>query len=86
VTVHLFDEGIDTGGVLYQAKVDFAPNDNIATDQHRQMAAALPLLLSAVEDALKGQLRPRRIKLPSRQWFHPTLWGYLRTGLAQQVW
>jgi hypothetical protein len=50
------------------------------------MAAALPLLLSAVEDALEGQLRPRRINLPSRQWFHPTLWGYLRTGLAQQVW
>jgi Formyl transferase len=86
VTVHLIDEGIDTGGVLYQAKVDFAPNDNIATYQHRQMAAALPLLRRAVEDALKGQLRPRRITLPSRQWFHPTLWGYLRTGLAQQVW
>jgi hypothetical protein len=86
VTVHLIDEGVDTGGVLYQAKVEFAPNDNIATYQHRQMAAALPLLLSAVEDALEGQLRPRRINLPSRQWFHPTLWGYLRTGLAQQVW
>jgi hypothetical protein len=86
VTVHLVDEGIDTGGVLYQAKVEFAADDNIATYQHRQMAAALPLLLRAVEDALGGRLRPRRINLPSRRWFHPTLWGYLRTGLVQQVW
>jgi hypothetical protein len=85
VTVHLVDEGVDTGAVLYQAKVDF-PDDNIATYQHRQMAAALPLLIRAVEDALAGQLRPRRVNLPSCQWFHPTLWGYLKTGLLTQVW
>ncbi|RPI39240.1 MAG: formyl transferase [Hyphomicrobiaceae bacterium] len=86
VTVHLVDQGIDTGSVLYQAPVEFAPDDNIATYQHRQMAAALPLLVRAIEDALKGQLRPRHIDLPSKQWFHPTLWGYLKTGMVQQVW
>ena len=86
VTVHLVDEGIDTGDVLYQAPVEFAPDDNIATYQHRQMAAALPLLVWAVEDALAGRLRPHRVELPSRQWFHPTLWGYVRTGVKQGVW
>ena len=60
--------------------------DNIATYQHRQMAVALPLLIRAVEDALAGRLAPRRVELPSRQWFHPTLWAYFRTGLAQGVW
>lgn len=86
VTVHLVDEGVDTGDVLYQAAVEFAANDNIATYQHRQMATALPLLVWAIEDALAGRLCPRRVELPSRQWFHPTLWGYLRTGVKLGVW
>lgn len=86
VTVHLVDEGVDTGDVLYQEAVAFARDDNIATYQHRQMAAALPLLVRAIEDALAGDLRPRRVELPSRQWFHPTLWGYVHTGLRQRVW
>ncbi len=86
VTVHLVDEGVDTGDVLYQAATDFSPEDNIATYQHRQMATALPLMIRAIEDALAGRLAPRRVELPSRQWFHPTLWGYMRTGMLQGVW
>jgi folate-dependent phosphoribosylglycinamide formyltransferase PurN len=86
VTVHLVDEGVDTGDVLYQAATDFSPADNIATYQHRQMATALPLLVRAIEDALAARLAPRRVELPSRQWFHPTLWGYVRTGVTQGVW
>jgi folate-dependent phosphoribosylglycinamide formyltransferase PurN len=45
VTVHLVDEGVDTSAVLYQPKVDFASDDNIATYRHRQMAAALPPMI-----------------------------------------
>jgi formyl transferase-like protein len=86
VTVHLVDEGIDTGGVLYQACTEFAPDDNIATYQHRQMAVALPLLIRAIEDAVAGRLQPRTVNLPSRQWFHPTLWGYITTGMMRGVW
>ena len=86
ITVHLVDEGVDTGDVLYQATNQFSPADNIATYQHRQMATALPLVVRSVEDALAGRLAPRRVELPSRQWFHPTLWGYLRTGVLQGVW
>jgi folate-dependent phosphoribosylglycinamide formyltransferase PurN len=86
VTIHLVDEGVDTSDVLYQAPVEFAPDDNIATYQHRQMVAALPLLVWAIEDALAGRLRPNRVELPSRQWFHPTLWAYIRTGVKQGVW
>lgn len=47
---------------------------------------ALPLVVMAVEDALAGRLAPHRVDLPSRQWFHPTLWSYFRTGLKQGVW
>ncbi|RUW74254.1 formyl transferase, partial [Mesorhizobium sp. M1E.F.Ca.ET.063.01.1.1] len=24
--------------------------------------------------------------LPSKQWFHPTIWFYLWTGLTKRVW
>jgi methionyl-tRNA formyltransferase len=86
VTIHLVDEGVDTGDVLYQAATEFSDEDNIATYQHRQMASALPLMIRAVEDALARRLAPHRVELPSRQWFHPTLWGYVRTGVLQGVW
>jgi hypothetical protein len=86
VTVHLVDEGVDTGDVLYQATVAFEAADNIATYQHRQMATALPLLIRAIEDALARRLRPHHVALPSRQWFHPTLWGYVYTGVREGVW
>lgn len=86
VTVHLVDDGVDTGDVLHQARTAFAWGDNIATYQHRQMATALPLVVRAVEEALGGRLAPRRVELPSRQWYHPTLWGYLHTGVVRGVW
>jgi folate-dependent phosphoribosylglycinamide formyltransferase PurN len=86
VTVHLIDEGVDTGAVLYQARIKPTRADNIATYQHLQTGAAQPLIAQAVQDAVSGNLKPRRVALPSRQWFHPTLWGYLRTGIAHGVW
>lgn len=86
VTVHLVDEGVDTGAVLYQEPVRVSPHDNITTYQYVQMAAALPLLVRAIEDALAGQLRPRMVDLPSRKWFPPTLRQYLMNGVLHSVW
>lgn len=86
VTVHLVDIGVDTGAVLYQARVRFDPEDTIASYQHLQAAHALPLFARAIEDALQGRLAPRQVDLPSRQYFPPTLWGYVATGLARGVW
>ena len=65
VTVHLVDEGVDTGDVLYQAATDFSPDDNIATYQHRQMATALPLLIRADRGCARRPPRsaPRRAAL-----------------------
>ena len=86
VTIHLVDCGVDTGGILYQARVALGREDTIATCQHVQAAAALPLLARAVEDALAGRLTARAVDLPSRLWFPPTLWSYLATGLVRGVW
>ncbi|MFM9939842.1 MAG: formyl transferase [Hyphomicrobiaceae bacterium] len=86
VTLHLVDEGVDTGDVLYQAPVSFGPHDNITTYQWRQMIVALPLLVRSIEDGLAKRLRPYRVDLPSAQYFPPTLWGYVWNGATRGVW
>lgn len=86
MTVHLVDEAVDTGAVLYQAPVHVSRCDNITTYQYLQMASALPLFVRAIEDALAARLRPQRVDLPSKKWFPPTLRQYLVNGLRYSVW
>ena len=78
VTVHLVDKGIDTGGILYQCRIEPTDKDNFATYPLLQIAAGLPLLRKAIDDALQGRiavLPPRDTR--SHLWYHPTLWAYL---------
>ncbi len=86
VTIHLVDRGVDTGGILYQARVVFSPGDNISTYQHVQAAVAIPLFAAAIEDALNGRLAPRSAEGLSRHWFPPTIWTYLANGVGRGVW
>jgi Formyl transferase len=86
VTVHLVDPGIDTGEVLYQARLKPSGQDNYATFSYLQIAAALPLLERAAQDAIAGTLTPLQVDLPSFLWSHPTLWGYVATGLCRGAW
>jgi folate-dependent phosphoribosylglycinamide formyltransferase PurN len=86
ITVHLIDKGIDTGDVLYQARLVPAAEDNYSTFPYLQLVAALPLLERAARDAMTGILRPHKVDLPSRLWSHPTLWQYVKTGLRRGVW
>ena len=71
VTAHLIDAGIDTGAVLYQARIAPTARDNFSTYPYLQMAAALPLLEQAARDAMAGTLKPQPVDLPSRAWSHP---------------
>ncbi len=86
VTIHVVDEGVDTGGVLYQARVHFECEDTIATYQHVQAAFAIPLFARALEDAVAGRLNPKDVDLPSQQFFPPTLWTYFGNGFVKGVW
>lgn len=86
VTIHLVDEGVDTGPVLYQARVAFSAEDNITTYQWLQMAHALPLFAAAIEDGVAHRMTPKPVDLPSRQWFPPTLWAYAWNGVSRGVW
>lgn len=86
VTVHLVDKGVDTGEVAYQAPVEFAASDTIATYQYVQLATGMALLARAIRDVLDGRLKTHRVPLPSKLWFPPTIWQYLWNGTVKGVW
>ena len=85
-TVHLVDAGVDTGAVLRQTRGAAEPGDTIATYALRQAALSRGMCADVVDDTLAGRFRPFTPDLPSRQWYHPTLWFYLWTGLTKGVW
>jgi folate-dependent phosphoribosylglycinamide formyltransferase PurN len=80
VTVHLVDEGIDTGNIIAQAMIVPDKDDTFVTYPYLQTAKALDLLVQAVRDAISGNLKTRPISGSSAVWYHPGLFQYL--GLA----
>lgn len=86
-TVHLVDAGVDTGATLYQVRRHPAPGDTYMTYALRQAALCRQICIRAVDDALQGRLTVvAPDNLPSRLWYHPTIWGYLWTGMTRGVW
>jgi Formyl transferase len=85
-TVHLVDPGVDTGGILYHQRMVPAANDSFFTYAMLMAAESRGITVAGVRDALAGTLQPVTVDLPTRQWFHPTLWGYLWTGFRTGVW
>lgn len=77
VTVHLIDEGVDTGSIVHQEVVSVSSNDDINTYPCLQFTAALPLINSAIEDIKNNKLRTLPAVLDSKIWSHPTLLEYL---------
>ncbi|MGI9273452.1 MAG: formyl transferase [Endozoicomonas sp.] len=77
VTIHLVDEGIDTGDVLYQAKIESSEKDTFNTYPIRQIAAAIPLMKKVIRDVSLNNLKTTSGITPSQLWHHPTIWQYL---------
>lgn len=87
VTVHLVDEGIDTGGILFQAPIERSVRDSFVTYPILQYAAALPRLVGLLDNFQPGQPLQtfERDDLPSKQWYHPTIFEYLWTLITSRV-
>lgn len=77
VTIHVVDEGIDTGNIVAEAPIDPQPADNFITYPYLQTVAALDGLVAGVAAALAGKLRTRPLEGPSDVWYHPGLFQYL---------
>ena len=87
-TVHIVDQGIDTGPVLAQATFPVTSDDSFATYPYLHLVAGMPLLLDAVKPLLEGDppevVAPLSTE-PSRLRSHPTLWGYITQRLRRHV-
>lgn len=86
VTLHLVDQGVDTGGILYQARIRPTEADSFPTYFYLQAAAARPLAVKAMEDALAGRLSVTPSVPASQQYYHPTIWFYLWKAFTKGVW
>ena len=79
-TVHLVDQGIDTGGVLGRSTFDVTSSDSIATYPYLHLAAGLPVLVDQVARVLDGaSLTPLTDEVAgggTRLYVHPTIWAY----------
>jgi Methionyl-tRNA formyltransferase len=81
VTVHLVNTGIDTGGVLYQRTISPEKKDGFNTYPIHQIAAAIPLMRSALLDVSNLELKVTPGVAPSQLWYHPTLVEYLKARI-----
>ncbi|MES0129829.1 formyl transferase, partial [Mesorhizobium sp. M0029] len=84
--VKLLPAGVYTGGVLKQARGKPEPGDTISSYALRQAAFSRDICVEAVRGALDGKLATIKPDLPSKQWYHPTIWFYLWTGVRRGVW
>ena len=87
-TVHLVDEGIDTGGVVEQRIFEVSGRDSFVTYPYLHLAAAMPAIVSVARRVLDGgevTTTRGRDDLPSNLRTHPTLWGYARAALLLGV-
>jgi folate-dependent phosphoribosylglycinamide formyltransferase PurN len=85
VTIHLVDKGIDTGAVLYQATISTTKHDNFNTYPVHQIAKAIPLMKTALNDLSENRVNIKKGVDPSGLWYHPTLWEYLRRWILNGV-
>lgn len=81
VTIHLVDEGIDTGHIIAQALISPTALDTYMSLPYLQMAAALPLLAMAIRSIADGNLSTTIRNGASAIWYHPGLVQYLRGWL-----
>jgi folate-dependent phosphoribosylglycinamide formyltransferase PurN len=78
VTIHIVDEGIDTGSILFQEKIQIENYDNFLTYPIKQYLIGTTLMKRAVKEVVAGHtLKYNREDLISKIWHHPTIWVYL---------
>jgi hypothetical protein len=88
VTVHLVDEGVDTGSVLHQATGIPEKTDGYVTYPLLQLKLGLPGLVSVVA-SLVGGVSVGVLDTggqASRQYYHPTVVEFIKNGLSKGAW
>lgn len=77
VTIHLVNEGIDTGSIIYQARIEKNEKDNFTTYTLIQTCVGVEYEINAIEDVINGRLKLTQNDLPSALYTHPTIFQYI---------
>ncbi len=85
VTIHLVDEGIDTGAIIAQLLIQVRQEDNFVTYPLLQLAEGMPLMKTAIRDTIQDQLITYKCPGESRLWFHPGLFQYLYYRVVKKI-
>ncbi|MBW3095770.1 formyl transferase [Pseudohoeflea coraliihabitans] len=86
-TVHLVTPDVDEGPILYQQTIAPLVRPSIFTDPVIQAAAASPLVLAGLRNAVADTMQPQAATgRRSRQYFHPPVWSYLWRGVTRGIW
>lgn len=85
-TLHLVDQGTDTGGTLYEVRTLPDRGDSIATYPLLLTVTAIDVTLQSVQDAVDGRLAPFQPEGPSALRFPPPIWTWLANGIRRRIW
>jgi folate-dependent phosphoribosylglycinamide formyltransferase PurN len=80
-TIHLIDEGVDTGAVLKQVFIKPDKADNFATYPVLQAAIGIDALKEVLASMLAGSYETIKHTEKGKIYFQPTLWQYLTGGV-----
>jgi methionyl-tRNA formyltransferase len=86
VTIHLIDEGIDTGDILYQEKLTFTKKDISSFQFLQALPTGVRLMKQAIEDAIHNELKPYKRDDKSQLFYPPTLGQYFFYGFSKNMW
>lgn len=79
VTVHMVNQGIDTGDVIRQKRITVTTEDNFVTYPYIQAGEGIKLEIEVLEEFEKsGKIDTQKVDLPSMIWSHPTIWQYIK--------
>ena len=84
-TIHMVDEGVDTGAVLYQGTIEVSEQDNYLTYHFIQMAKEIELVKKAIGDIASNNVKPLTVTGHSRLWYEPTIWAYWYNRIVKRV-
>lgn len=85
-TVHLIDQGVDTGDVVAQFVCTPAQKDNLMTYQQVISAGSADGCVEAINASLSGDFKPFIAEGSSKQHYHPTIFAYIWSGLTKKIW
>lgn len=89
VTIHLVDEGIDTGDIIFQDTIIdvLTKEDNFISYVYLQLSKALPLLKLAIKNIKTDNLEIQKPKSTNGRtlYYQPTIWFYLYNRWVHKI-